>query len=294
MSRDPFKFDDALEKALADYPVPNMSGGFADRVVAATEGRAAPLPRARPAPAQRWRSGRRLVIGAVAAVTLGGVAAAGGIFENLRINITSIEEVWKGMTSEESQQDSATVPVSEPPRSFIPEAREPVLIEGPIDTPEELEEAFRRIDNVRNDRRETRRENVDRRIDRAIERRRDLGLPAPTAEQEERLRGRIEQFRENADARREERTGTRREELRERIEDGDELTPEDLIRSEREGALNGPRADRLERFRQLSPEERRERIRQFRERRLERLQRGQEIAPNDDPEPTENDPPEKS
>ena len=47
-----------------------------------------------------------------------------------------------------------------------PASLAPVRIEGPIDTPEELGEAFRRIDEVRSRRSELRRQQLDQRITR--------------------------------------------------------------------------------------------------------------------------------
>lgn len=259
MTNDPMPFDDAMRRALDDGGVPALSGDFADRVVAATQGRAAPLPPSRPAPAKRWRSGRRLLIGAVAATALATTAAATGLLEELGVDLPSPQEVWSAVTGQDVEVPEPT-PASprEVPQSDIEERIE---VEGPIDSPEELEEAFRRVDEARNNRRDTRRDRVDARIDAVIERRREQGLPAPTPEEETRIRERIEQAREQADQRREERTGERREQLRERLEQEGELTREDIIEAQRGAGGDTPIAERLERLRQLPPEERRARIR---------------------------------
>ena len=70
------------------------------------------------------------------------------------------------------------------------------------------------------------------------------------------------------------------------MESGEELTREDFIREQRDAVGRPGRRDRLERLREMSPEERRDAIRQFREqrreRRRERIQ--QELAPSDPPE----------
>ncbi len=274
----PFRFDDALEDALRNDPVPTLSVGFADRVVAATEGRADPLPKTRPSPAKRWRSGRRLVIGAVAAGALASAAAATGLLEDLPIDLPSPEQVWSAITGQQSAPEPSVAPSEPqvpPDQPFVPEGDAPVAIEGAIDTPEELEEAFRRVDEARSLRRDNRRDAVDRRIDNAIDRRRENGLRAPTPEQEERLRGRIERFRERSDERREGLIEERREGLREEIENGGELSREEFINRQRGSDGQGsdtPIADRLERLRDLPPEERRARIREWRERREERRQ----------------------
>lgn len=274
MSTDNLPFDDAMKRALDDAPVSPMSADFADRVVAATQGRARPLPPTRPAPVRRWRTGRRLVIGAVAAGALATTAAATGLLEEFGINLPSPQEVWTRVTGQESLAPVAPAP---PPRlAPEPEIETPVVIEGPIDTPEELEEAFRRVDEARANRREGRRERVDTRIDNAIERRREQGLQAPTPEQEERLRGRIDRMRERADERREDRAAVRRDELRETLEQEGEVTREDVIDTV---PPDSPLGRRLQRLRQLQPDERREALRQWRERRQDRLDQKVEAPP---------------
>ncbi len=271
MSPESFEFDDPLKRALDVDRVPPMSADFADRVIAATRGRTAPLPQTRPAPARRWRTARRLVIGAAAAGALATAAAATGLLEGLGVDLPSPGRVWSAMTGADN---ASTAPEEEPAARIAPIRADDaaVNIEGPIDTPEELEEAFRRIDEALRDRREDRRERVDNRLDAAIQRRRAQGLPAPTAEEEERLRARLEGFRERADERLEQRSGERREALRRTLEQEGEVTRENFINGT---AADRPGAERLERFRQLPPEERRARIREWPERRHERL-RGQQ------------------
>lgn len=273
MSTDDFLFDDAMKRALDDHRVPPMSADFADRVVAATKGRAAPLPRTRPATPYRWRTGRRLVIAVVAAGALATAAAATGILRDLGIDLPSPQQVWTRVTGQEPVRAPDPAPATR--IAPAPEPRSRVTIEGAIDTPDELEEAFRRVDEVRSDRREGRRERVDSRIDGAIERRRAQGLPL-SPEQEERLRNRVDTFRDRADEQLEQRDALRREELREQLEREGEVTRHDIIDS---AIPDGPVAQRLQQLRDLPPEERREVLRQWRERRQERLRRLQEDAP---------------
>ena len=103
-----------------------------------------------------------------------------------------------------------------------------------------------------------RREMIDRRIDKVIERRRVAGLPVPDAEQEARLRERIEQAQTEREARNAQRIEARRETLRQRVENGEALTRENLVpgREPWPGALPDGR-----RLRDLSPQERREVLR---------------------------------
>lgn len=281
MSGDPFVLDGELGRVLDDDVVPEMRSGFADRVIAATQGRADPLPQTRQRSARGAGWGRRLALGFVAAGALGTAAAASGLLDDLPIDIPTPREVWSSITGGPVEEATPASAPSVPDADLVPQASQPVIIEGPIDTPEELEEAFRRIDQVRETRRDMRRKAVDRRIDNAIERRRDQGLSVPEPEQVERLKGRIERLRDTADQRIGERLEERREGLRETIDQGGELSREDFIGMQRGVGTDTPVADRIERLRQLPPEERRARIRQWRERRLERLQQ----AENAEPEP---------
>ncbi|MEE4199556.1 hypothetical protein [Erythrobacter sp.] len=287
MSGERFDFDPALKKALGENTVPDLPEGFADRVVAATEGRAPPLPQQRTA-SSRWRTSRRLAIGLVSAGALASAAAATGVLEELGVDLPSPQEVWSSITgAQPAPAPSPSPPASTAPEP-VPDARAPVVIEGPIDTPEELEEAFRRVDQRREERVDTRRSRVDQRIGERIDARRAQGLPAPTQEQEERLSDRLDTVRENADARRAARIEERREALREDVEAGGEITRENFIEADRT------------RLRNLSPEQRRDRLRQWRERRQERLRRLESEGANasgsdplrkeDDANPPSNDP----
>ncbi|MBD2842209.1 hypothetical protein [Erythrobacter rubeus] len=273
--------DSALGRSLGAYTAPDLSGGFADRIIAATEGRAAPLPASRPA-GSRWRSARRLAVGALAAGALGTAAAATGVLERIGVDLPSPAEVWSTITRSEPEAVPASRQGSGLPSGALDTRIE---IEGPVDTPEELEEVFRRVDEIREERRDIRRERVDRLIDDAIERRREQGLPAPTPEREEQMRERLDQFRERRDTTREQRLEQRREEYRERIENGEELVPQDIIRERREERFQRPVGRRLERLREMSPEERRDAIRRFRERREEMSQQLNPAPEERDQEP---------
>ena len=259
--------DAALAKLLDGYKAPALSADFADRVMAQTKDRAAPLPEGRETRGKRWRSVRRLAIGAGAFGALATGAAATGLLDNLPIDLPSGEEVWATITGNPIPTRPEQTPDAAPREVGSADKETPATIEGPIDTPEELEEAFNRIDRVRDERLENRRGRVDNRIDQAIERRRERGLPVPDAEQEARLKQRLEEARNRRDERVDERIGTRRDELRERVEDGEELSPREILREER-GAAGGERLrERIEELRSLPPEERRQRLREFRERR---------------------------
>lgn len=284
MSTEPFAFDDALKRALDDDPVPAISDDFADRLLAAARDRAPPLPKSRPAPARRWRTGRRLVIGLVAGGALATTAAATGLLDDLGIDLPSPREVWSAVTGEPDARPAAAVPAARATQA-APVSANPVIIEGPIDTPEELEEAFRRVDEARANRREGRRERIDDRIDAAIERRRAQGQPL-TPEQEEHLRTRIDTFRDRAEEQVDQRSAERREDLRRTLEEKGEVTREDIIRDP-----NSLPARRLQQLRQLPPDERRERLREWRERRDERLRPPSNAQPVDPPVEASEDPP---
>jgi preprotein translocase subunit SecD len=181
-----------------------------------------------------------------------------------------------------------------------PAALTPVEIVGPIDTPEELGEAFRRIDEVRQGRSEVRRQIIDQRIDSAIERRRAAGLPVPSPEGEARLRERIDAVRAEREGREAERIQARRVELERRLENGEALTREDFRPSPPQGK---PRLrdltpqERRAILRDLSPEDRRaateeyRRWRAQRERQQLRRARGGETAAAPSPDAATAGPP---
>jgi hypothetical protein len=243
---------------LDDYPVPPLSAGFADRVMAAAESRAPALPPLRRGSAVRgWRTGRRFAIAMVSFGALATAAAATGLLERAGLPVPSAETVWANLTGGEAPASVATS-ASKPAVAAATVPLAPVVIEGPIDSPEELSEAFRRIDEVRQGRSEARRQLVDQRIDRAIERRQAAGLPVPNAEQEARLRQRIDDLQAQREARAGERIEARREELRQRVENGEALTRENLLPNRQQGAGVLPGGKRL---RDLSPQDRRELLR---------------------------------
>lgn len=258
MSGDEIRPGSPLARVLDDYPVPQLSAGFADRVVAAAEGRAPALPPLRrPGTVRGWRTGRRFAIAVVSFGALATAAAATGVLERVGLPVPSAETVWANLTGGEAP--AAAAPAASKPAAAVATAPlAPVVIDGPIDTPEELSEAFRRIDEVRQGRSEARRQMIDQRIDRAIERRQAAGLPVPDAEQEARLRQRIDELRAQREAQAGERIEARREELRQRVESGEALTRENLMPKRQPGAGVLPGGRRL---RDLSPQERREMLR---------------------------------
>ncbi|MEE4289073.1 MAG: hypothetical protein V2J14_06865 [Erythrobacter sp.] len=272
---DDIRRDSALGEMLDRYRVPDLPDGFADRVIAATAARPSPLPITRPV-RPRWRSARRLAIGTVAFGALAGAAAAAGLLRDLPVSLPSPGQVWEAITGTPAEP-AAPAPAALPSATPAPARSLDELLAAPIRTIDELEETYRRIDELREERSASRREQVDARIDEALERRRALGMPAPSIEQERRLKERLGRLRERRDEVVEQGTRERRDQQRERIEQGEALTGEDLLEDAIEDARSkAPPAlrDRIERFRQLSPEDRQERLRRLRERREERLERG--------------------
>jgi len=276
----PIRPGEPLDAVLRAARVPPLPGDFAARVLARTAGRPAdqapdhaadhaadgpaelpPLRRAGHR-AARWRSGRRLAVGAAVFGALASAAAAAGLFGVLPDRVPSPGELWANIAGPERVAAPPPPPEAAPPRPAA--TRAPVAIEGPIDTPEELEEVFRRYDDLRARRSEQRREATERRLERALERRREQGLPVPDPAAEARLRERIEAARERREERIGQRLETRREELREKVEAGEAVRPGDILPE------RGRRA--IERLRQLPPDERRERVRQWREGRQQRLE----------------------
>lgn len=262
MSGEDIRPGSPLARALDDYQAPGLSADFADRVVAAAEARAPSLPPLRRAPHGRvWRIGQRFAIGAACFGALATAAAATGVLERVGLPVPSAEKVWASLTGGESRAVAA--PVAPGPAEPAMAAAGPLTIEGPIDTPEELGEAFRRIDEVRQGRTEARRAMIDRRIAREIERRRAAGLRVPTPEEEARLRQRIDA----AEARREQvvagRIEARRAELEGKVANGEALTREDIVRPLREDQRALERRERLEQLRQMTPEQRREAFRRL-------------------------------
>ncbi|OBV11885.1 hypothetical protein [Erythrobacter dokdonensis] len=263
-----------LAGALDAFAVPNLPPEFADKVLAAAQARdpatLAPLPplrRSGGGGARGWRLGRRIAIGVVGFGALASAAAATGMLERVGLPVPSPEKVWASITGKEKVPATAAAtspdPASAPPADPAPAALAPVRIVGPIDTPEELGEAFRRIDEVRQGRVEARRLRIEERIAAEKERRAAAGLPLPTPEEEARVRARIEEVRSRREGLLDERIEARREELRQRVEAGEALTREDIVRPMRDDAQMPERRERLERLRQMSPEQRREAFRQL-------------------------------
>jgi hypothetical protein len=288
MSGDPIRPGSQLARALDDYPVPSLSAGFADRVVAAAESRAPALPPLRRERTGRGsRSGRRFAIAMVSFGALATAAAATGVLERAGLPVPSATAVWAKLTGDEAPAAAAPA-ASKPELAAAAAPRAPVVIEGPVDTPEELSEAFRRIDEVREGRSEARRAIIDRRIDRAIEQRRAAGLPVPDAEQEAKLRQRIEEAQAAREARAGQRIEVRRDELRQRVENGEALTRENLLpnRQPVTGVLPDGR-----RLRDMSPQERRAYVRELPpEQRRALLNERRGLREQRQPQPTETDP----
>jgi len=141
---------------------------------------------------------------------------------------------------------------------------------------------------VRQSRSAARRENIDQRIENEIARRREAGLPVPTSEQEARLRARIDEAQTRRETLAAEQIAVRREELRQRIENGEALTRENLLPNRQPGTEAPPQAPRLrdlsqqqrrEFMRSLPPEDRRVVAEEYRRRR-EARQNQQRLLPS--------------
>lgn len=247
-----------LARALDDFAVPGLSAGFAERVMAGAEARAAPLPDLR-RPARigprGWRMGRRIAIGIASFGALATAAAATGLLGQLAIPVPSAQTVWASITG-----TAAAAPAPHQDKAPALAAAEPtplstVAIEGPIDTPEELGEAFRRVDQVRTGRREERRAMIDQRIRSEIERRRAAGLPVPTPEEEAKLRARIDAELARRQQRADAAIAARREAMERKVANGEALTREDIAGRP---PLDPKLRETVRTLRALSPKERRE------------------------------------
>lgn len=229
------QFDPALEALLNADRAPPLPAGFADRVVAAATSARTSLPPLRPTASSRWRAVRRLALGVGVAAMLSTAAAATGVLERLGIILPPpvqrlVDDVSETVTGRAPHNAPAPAPDAAPG---------PVILKGPVDTPQELETAFRRADEVRAQRTALRRDLVDQRIDAELARRRAEGLPAPTPEQEAAMRQRLEDARDRRDALAGERRETVREGLRERAAAGEPII-RDVLREVREEAGLAP------------------------------------------------------
>ncbi|MGB7418038.1 MAG: hypothetical protein WA918_02550 [Erythrobacter sp.] len=264
---DPIVRGEALDQALGGYTVPDLPLDFVERVLAARDSSSTsslpPLRRQR-----AWRTTRRVATGALVAGALATAAAATGVFKEIGVDLPTLQEVWTTITGAELEPSAppspSPRPVSEPSRSVDAEA--PISIEGPIDTPEELEEAFRRIDEARKTRIDRRQDRVDRQLDEAIDRRREQELPTPTPERVETMKDRLEDARERFDNRSGQLREERREVLRDRVEEGEALGPGDVRPERRRPRRDGRWRDQLEALREMTPQERRDAIQRFRDR----------------------------
>lgn len=295
-----------LARALDGGAAPRLSAGFADRVLAAAEARPAALPelRRRPGRWSRWQIGRRLVFGLAGGVVLASAAAATGLLQQLAIPVPSAKTVWASLGgAAEAAPSTRPRPAAKAAAVEPPVQAQPVGIDGPIDTPEELGEAFRRVDAVREKRREVRRAAIDQRIADELARRRAAGLPEPTPEQLAAMRERIEA----AQARRQQvadaAVKARREELRKRLESGEALTRRDLMQPLRPRSPLPPGSETFERLRGMPPAERRAALRamtpeersavaeEYRARRAAAMAPPTEVVPvpSPAPEPTPTD-----
>ncbi len=252
-----------LARRLDGFAVPDLSADFAERVLAAAGERpaasAGPLPRLRRAPARArgWRIGQRIGIGLASFGLLATAAAATGLLEQLAIPVPSAGTMWASLTGTAAAAPADAPKIRDKSAGLAVAAPTPapLAIDGTIDTPEELGEVFRRVDQVRSSRREERRAIIDQRIRNEIERRRAAGLRVPTPEEEARFRTRVEQELARREQRADQAMQTRREAMQQKVEKGETLTREDITgRAPVDPALR----ERVRELRQLSPEQRRE------------------------------------
>lgn len=246
-----------LARALGSATPPRLSPGFADRVVAAAEARPAPLPQLRRT--VRWRAGRRLAVGLAGVVALASAAAATGLLQQVVPSVPSAKAVWASLTG---PAKAAPAPRRAPALQPTP-AAEPtgIAITGPINTPEELGEAFRRVEQLRDTRREVRRMAIERRIADALAQRKAAGLPDPTPAELAALRERIAAREAQRDAAVDARVEVRRKALERRVENGEALTRKDFVRPLRPGEVLPQGDESLERLKGMTPAERREAVR---------------------------------
>jgi hypothetical protein len=190
-------------------------------------------------------------------------AAATGVLERFDIPVPSPQKVWASIAGNapSAVTTAPVAPVSIASAQSQSATKTPVQIVGPIDRPEELYEAFRRIDEVRQGRMETRRQLADQRIANQIERRRAAGLRVPTAEEEADLRQRVAEAQARRDQLAADKLRSRREELQRKIDGGEALSREDILQPLREDGLASRRGERIERLQRMTPAGRREALR---------------------------------
>ncbi len=252
-----------LARALSAGAVPPLSNGFADRVVAAAEARPEPLPelRRRSGRWSNWRTGRRLAVGFAGVVALASAAAATGLLQQLAIPVPSAGTIWASISGPARAAPAPSPSAAAAASSVATDeavAPQPVGIAGPIDTPEELGEAFRRVDALRDKRREVRRAIIDQRIADEIARRSAAGLSPPTPAELAAVRERIDAAQSRRQQSVDARLKERREDLQRRVEAGEAITRRDILRPQatRQDLPEGSEA--FETLRKMTPRERRE------------------------------------
>lgn len=253
---DPIVPGSPLARALSGDVVPSLSSDFADRVMAAAEARTAPLPalRRRPGRWSGWKAGRRLAVGMTGVFVLASAAAATGLLQQFALPMPSAKAVWASIAG--TAQAAPAAPPA-PVATETPKTLAKVEIAGPVDTPEELGEAFRRVDEMHEGRRAERARIIDQRIASEIARRRAAGLKVPTPQEEARLRERIAAAEARRQQLADERIAARRAAMQRKVESGGTLTREDVTASLRPRQPLAQGSPDFERLRQMSPQERR-------------------------------------
>lgn len=289
--------DPELTHLLDAWAPPPLSAGFAERLVARAEaGQALPpvTPR-RHRLRGAWSRMPRFAIGGVAfGLMTATAAAAAGVFGNVGITIPAWQRTVEKVTGIELAEPvvaaapveaAAASPAVTPPVGPASTLRE-IVADGQIDSREELDAVAAALDARREANRTQRRARTEQRVDAVIAERRARGLPTPSDEEvaaiRERRQSRAAEREEAADARRD----ARREELGERIDNGeaidiDTLRPRRNGVGQREAVPGETRAERRRRILgNLTPEQR-ERLREMRARR-----RGEAVPEQDSSAPS--------
>lgn len=245
------QLDPAMKRALDRLEPPPLSSDFADRVVAATEVRAA-TPRRRD-PRGPWSRGRQAAVGAMVVTLMSATAAAAGLFGEIGVTVPALERFVERVALARPEDPPALVPT--PNRVAVVEVKaEPVA-----DPVEAVAETPARPTTVREVRREVAARRIAAGIELRIARRERLGLPV-----DPRLRDLSLRPGADAAARFPERAA-----LAERVQE--------IRRARRDGTLAAAPeaapgdASPRRRWRDLSPEQRAEARRRLLELRRQRL-----------------------
>lgn len=195
-----------------------------------------------------------MAVGVAGFAALASAAAATGLLQQLAIPVPSAKAVWASIAG--TAQAAPAAPLASV-AAEIPATLAKVEIDGPIDTPGELGEAFRRVDEVRQGRRAERAQIIDQRIASEIERRRIAGLKVPTPQEEARLRERIAAAEARSQQLADERIAARRDAMQRKVESGEGPSREGVVAPLRARQTIPEGSPDFERLRRMSPQQRR-------------------------------------